>query len=103
MKITETNVNYGRQAYVQGAENTTSPDNAKTAQMAEPKKAPEDKVSLSANAKDLQVAKEAMALSPDVRTDKVYEVQSAIQSGSYKIDAQQVADKIIGFSIDQMV
>jgi negative regulator of flagellin synthesis FlgM len=104
MKITETNVNFGRQAYVQGAENAQSPENAqKNANVAEPKKAPEDKVSLSASARDLQVAQDAMSMAPDVRTDKVQDVRSAIDSGNYKVDAQQVADKIIGFSIDQMV
>lgn len=102
MKVTETNVNYGRQAYVQGTDNTTAPDNA-TAKMAEPKKAPEDKVSLSASVRDLQVAQDAMALAPDIRTDKVQDVRSAIDSGNYKVDAQQVAEKIIGFSIDQMI
>lgn len=103
MKVNETNMNYGRQAYVQGAESTSPADNS-TAKMQEaPKEAPKDKVSLSASVRDLQVAQDAMALAPEVRTDRVQEVQSAVQSGSYRVDAQQVADKIIGFSIDQMV
>jgi negative regulator of flagellin synthesis FlgM len=102
MKITETNVNYGRQAYVQGAENTTSPDK-NTATMAEPQKAPEDKVSLSASAKDMQVARDAISMAPDIRTERVEEVRSAIDSGNYKVDSQQVAEKIIGFSIDEMI
>lgn len=103
MDVSKTNVNFGPQAYVQGTESVNAPGNS-TAKTAEPQqKAPEDKVSLSASARDLQVAQDAMALAPEIRTDRVQEVQSAVQSGNYKVDAQQVADKIIGFSIDEMV
>lgn len=103
MDVSKTNANYGRQAYVQGTESVNAPDNS-TAKTTEPQQtATEDKVSLSASVRDLQVAQDAMALAPEIRTDKVYEVQAAVQSGNYKVDAQQVADKIIGFSIDQMV
>lgn len=103
MKINESDVNYGRQAYVQGLESPNAPE-SNSAKAAAPKQtAPEDKVSLSGNARDLQVAQEGISLAPDVRTDRVQEVQSAVQQGTYKVDAQQVAEKIIGFSIDQMI
>ena len=103
MKITETNVNFGRQAYIQGVESTGAPEN-NTAKMAEPKmEAPTDKVSLSGNARDLQVAQDAIELAPDVRTDRVQDVRSSIDQGTYKVDAQQVAEGIIGFSIDKMI
>ncbi|MBU1170329.1 MAG: flagellar biosynthesis anti-sigma factor FlgM [Proteobacteria bacterium] len=103
MKVTETNVNFGRQAYTKGVESTSAAE-LNTAKQPEPKKEmPEDKVSLSSNAQDMQVAKDAMALAPDIRADKVYEVRSAIDNGSYQINAQKIADKMIGFSIDQMI
>lgn len=103
MNVTETNVNFGRQAYVKGVE-STSPQELATTNQPEPKKAmPEDRVSLSSNAQDMQVAKDAMSLAPDIRTEKVQEVRSSIDEGRYQINSQQIAEKIIGFSIDQMV
>jgi hypothetical protein len=56
MKITETNVNFGRQAYAKEVENAPPPQDVSKTQSAEPpKKMPEDKVSLSSNAKDMKI------------------------------------------------
>ncbi|GAB6095935.1 hypothetical protein JCM14469_21880 [Desulfatiferula olefinivorans] len=103
MKVSETNVNFGRQAYVKGVESASPQDLAAGRQAEARKEVPEDKVSLSSNAQDMQVAKDAMALAPEIRTDKVEAARNAIDQGTYQINAQQIADKIIGFSIDQMV
>lgn len=103
MNVSETNVNFGRQAYVKGVESTSPQDMASARQVEAKKEMPADKVSLSSNAQDMQVAKDAMALAPEIRTEKVEEVRSAIDQGSYKINAHQIADKMIGFAIDQMI
>jgi negative regulator of flagellin synthesis FlgM len=103
MNVSETNVNFGRQAYVRGVEATSPQDMAAARQVEARKEAPEDKVSLSSNAQDMQIAKDAMSLAPEIRTDKVEAARNAIDQGTYQINSQQIADKIIGFSIDQMV
>jgi negative regulator of flagellin synthesis FlgM len=104
MKVSETNVNFGRQAYVQGTE-ATQPLQGQTgvSQKGPGNDVPEDKVSLSSNAKDMQIAKDALAQVPDVRSEKVEEVRSAVQSGTYEVNAPKIADKMVGATIDEMV
>jgi len=52
---------------------------------------PADQTSVSAAA---NLVNQAIAL-PDVRTDKVAQVQQALEDGTYKVDSTKVAGKII--------
>ncbi len=54
-----------------------------------------DRLNISGQGKDLQVAKQAVAAAPDIREDRVAALKSAYQSGSYNISANAVADKIL--------
>ncbi len=54
-----------------------------------------DRLNISGQGKDLQVAKQAVAQSPDIREDRVAALKAAYQSGSYNISANAVADKIL--------
>lgn len=104
MKVTETNVNFGRQAYAKEVGNTPQPQEAAKAQSLETKKEiPEDKVSLSSSAKDMKIASEAVAAAPEVRQEKVYEVKAAVDNGTYQINAEKIADKMMGYNIDEMI
>ena len=44
-----------------------------------------DKLNISSAGKDLNVAKQAVAAAPDVRADKIAELKSAIENGTYDI------------------
>lgn len=104
MKITETNVNFGRQAYAKEVEKTPPPQEMTKTQAPEPKKeVPEDKVSLSSSARDMKVASEAVAASPDVRQEKVYEIKTAVDNGTYQVNAEKIADKMVGYNIDELI
>lgn len=54
-----------------------------------------DEVALSGTAKDFQTVYKLLNNTPDVREDKVNAVREQIQSGTYNVRAEEVADKIL--------
>ena len=56
-----------------------------------------DHVTLTDSARSLQKIEEAVAKAPVVDAAKVASVKQAVQSGTYKIDAGRVADKLLQF------
>jgi negative regulator of flagellin synthesis FlgM len=60
---------------------------------------PEEKVNLSTTAKDVQALKNAISNLPDVRQDKVQALKDQIEKGAYKVDAEKVAEKMVGESL----
>ena len=55
-----------------------------------------DDISLSFSQDDLKKVKELVDKLPDVRTEKVESIARELQSGTYKVDAREVADKMMG-------
>lgn len=53
-----------------------------------------DKIELSHEARDLQVALQTVKQVPDIREDKVGEIKAKISTGAYNVSAKEVADKI---------
>lgn len=53
------------------------------------------KVNLSQRAQDIQRAKELAKAAPDVREDRVAALQKLIDEGKYKVDAKEIADKMV--------
>lgn len=56
---------------------------------------PSDKVEISNFGKDLQIAKQAVQDSADVREDVVAKFKSQIENGTYDVDSESFADKLI--------
>jgi negative regulator of flagellin synthesis FlgM len=56
-----------------------------------------DHVTLTDSARALQKFEEAVAKAPVVNVAKVDSVKQALKSGTYKIDAGRVTDKILNF------
>jgi negative regulator of flagellin synthesis FlgM len=56
-----------------------------------------DTVTLTDSARSLQKIEEALAKAPVVNASKVAAVKQAINSGTYQVDAGQVADKLLQF------
>ncbi len=54
-----------------------------------------DKVSISARAKDTAKAQELAKAAPDVNDDKVERLKSAIQNRTYNVSADKIADKLV--------
>lgn len=54
-----------------------------------------DRVSLSPEAQELLSAQKALDAIPDIRADKVEEIKARIADGTYRIDSEQIAAKMI--------
>ncbi|MGD9366357.1 MAG: flagellar biosynthesis anti-sigma factor FlgM [Desulfobacteraceae bacterium] len=58
-----------------------------------------DQVELSAKAKELQAAREAILKMDDVDHEKVANIKARIKAGTYKVDADKIAGKMIEESL----
>lgn len=58
-----------------------------------------EKVELSSNVKDLQYIKKAVDELPDVREDKVLDLKKQIQEGTYNVNGEKIAEKMLGESL----
>lgn len=55
----------------------------------------QDQYRISNKGQDYQVAKNALAKLPDVREDKVAELKAAMESGTYNVSSQEIADAMV--------
>ena len=60
---------------------------------------PQEKVDLSAAAKDIRQLKGVIAELPDVREDKVQDLKSRIEQGTYNVSGEKIVDKMLGESV----
>lgn len=67
---------------------TTRSDSAKKASFT-------DAVEISSLGKDIQVAKQAVANTPDVREDLVASISEQVKAGTYSVSAEQLANKLL--------
>jgi negative regulator of flagellin synthesis FlgM len=58
-----------------------------------------EKVDLSAKAKDIRQIKQILDQTPDVREEKVLELKNQIDTGSYKVNSDKIAEKMVGESL----
>lgn len=65
------------------------------AEKAEPAAMAKDKIEISEEARDFQVAMKAFKDLPEVRQAKIDEIREQIKSGKYKPSADAVAEKMI--------
>lgn len=54
-----------------------------------------DKLEISALGRDMQIAKQAVANSPDIRSDKVDTFKKSIEDGTYEVSADSFAEKLL--------
>ncbi len=55
----------------------------------------QDQVAFSATGKDMQVAKNALATTPDVREAKIADIKARVQNGTYDVSVEDFASKLI--------
>lgn len=55
-----------------------------------------DKLQISSLGKDISVAKQALASTPDIREDLVNSIKEKINNGTYEVSGEAFADKILG-------
>lgn len=61
--------------------------------------APREKVNLSTTAKDVQRIQSEIEKLPEVREEKIRELQAQIDKGTYSADADKIAEKMVGESL----
>jgi len=61
--------------------------------------AQQDKVVLSPEAREVQEAKRQLEAVPDIRTEKVAELRQRIESGTYQVEGDRVAVRMISESL----
>ena len=54
-----------------------------------------DQLQISSKGKDIQVAKQALQLAPDVRPEVAAAVKNAIKSGEYEVSAESFASRVL--------
>ena len=54
-----------------------------------------EQINVSSKAKDIQQAHEAIKSAPEVRVEKVNRIKKEIAEGSFKIDSERLAGKIL--------
>ena len=98
MEITNKSQAISIDAYVKQvqAQPKTEPAGEKDAQ---PQRLKTDTVVISDAAKRIQEAQKQIQAIPDVRADKVAEIRNQIESGTYQINADQIAGKMIKESL----
>lgn len=55
----------------------------------------DDKLEISQIGKDIHLAKKAIQKQPDVREDKVQEIQKKMADGTYEVSMSDVAEKML--------
>lgn len=54
-----------------------------------------DKLQISTLGKDIQTAKTALANTSDIREDRIADLKTAIQDGTYEVSGESFADKLL--------
>ena len=100
MKISDTSATYGRQIYMREVGNASQADGS---QAADRQKAAADKVTLSRDSRDMQIARDAVMNAPEIRAEKVEALRNEVREGRYVAPVEKVADKIIASAVDEYV
>ena len=85
------------EAYVNQVQEKDKADAA--AEQKEQQQAKTDTVELSDSAKRIQETKKQLESIPDVREDKVAQLKEQIENGTYSVDEEKLADKMLKDSL----
>ncbi|MEN6374019.1 MAG: flagellar biosynthesis anti-sigma factor FlgM [Smithella sp.] len=83
------------QQYQRNDNNIVNPDK----QVAHATIKTEEKVDLSTQAKDIQLAKNVLNQVPDIREEKIQEIKKQVDNGEYNVSGEKIAEKMVGESI----
>lgn len=96
MKIHPNQINRGPEIYQSGAAKPKRPDKGPGAVVGEAG----TKLTVSDAARELRAARQKLAELPDVREERVAELQRQIAAGRYRVSGRQVAEKLVRQRID---
>ncbi len=101
MKISNSTQNYINQSYANQTANQTANTAANKEKPAEETVAT-DSIKLSSTTRDLQKISVAAETEPANREQLVEDLKQQVQANQYTVNAEQVAEKIIGSITDQL-
>jgi negative regulator of flagellin synthesis FlgM len=58
-----------------------------------------ERVNLSSKAKHIQQIKQIVDQTPEIREEKVMDLKNQIESGSYTVNSEKIAEKMVGESL----
>ncbi len=100
--INEINSN---QAYVKQSAESQPAEASKPQSAEQSNKVSDDTVTLSGASREMKIATEAIKELPDNtvdRTKEVEKIKQAVDNGTYEVNADQVAEKILGLNVDSI-
>jgi flagellar biosynthesis anti-sigma factor FlgM len=100
MKISNPTQNYINQTYA----NQVNPASTSPTKMETPGEEPAaDSLNISQKTRELQKISAAMDTAPTDRTTLVADLKQQVQAGQYNINAEQVAEKMVGSLMNGLV
>lgn len=90
----------GPQAHRNGEGSKVSATKSDSGSAVESKGAAADTVSLTDTSSHLRALESAISASPAVDSDKVSRIKQALTDGSYEIDSQKIAEKLIKHELE---
>jgi negative regulator of flagellin synthesis FlgM len=101
MKINDTNMKTAQvlSSYSRGEAARTNPE--KSAEGAVP--VPQERIDLSGKAREVLQLQKAVAEAPEIREDRVNELKARIESGTYRVSAGDIAAKMVGDSLVDLI
>jgi negative regulator of flagellin synthesis FlgM len=102
MKINSTQ-QYINQSYAANNANTNTTANTSADQGKQTQEPIADSINLSSTTRDLQRIEAVSAEEPKERAQMVEDLKQQVQSNQYTVNADQVAEKMIGAIMDEMV
>ena len=99
MEIFDKNTIRPIDAYMRQIRGKPADSNSNTDTAAESRGQVEDDGALSPTTKGIQNAQELMKRIPDVRQDKIDRLRKQLEDGTYRVDADKIADKMVKESL----
>ena len=93
MKISHGQIDGLLKAYAQQAQRAKADAGA---QPAETRTLGVDKLTLSDRMREIQMVREAVARTPDIRSERVQELSKAVADGKYEVKSEDIAGKMLG-------
>ncbi len=84
---------------IQQYQKNEDPKAAVYKQAPQPEANPEEKVSISKESKDAGLMRGIISNLPDIREDKVQELKTRIENGTYEVKSEDIARKIVAESL----
>lgn len=93
MKVNGNTPYINLETYLQKVQNTKTSEDSQNGKSSDEVK--NDNVILSPRAKELYEAKNILSTCPDVNEEKVAQIKKQIEEGTYQLDSQKIAEKLL--------